>query len=319
MKTKIFDSNYKDQKAISVESAVLKACFLPELGGKMASLVFKDTAREFFVQDPGKTYRVLRYDGSYTDSECSGFDDMFPSIDPCCYERYPWAGVMVPDHGEVCSLHWNYEIRDDELVMWTYGVRFPYRLQKRIRFLRENSLRIDYQLINLSDFEMDFIWAAHPMINAEADAELILPYPEDSAITCVYSTDKDFGSYGYPMKWPLAVRQDSGLQALNVSRHKSVRGINYKFYFNSKIPEGWFKYRYKSDQTTLTLSFPEEQVPYFSIWVNEGSFRDYYNFAPEPCTAAFDRIDRSVAHGMGSSLKARGEHRWHLAFDVERD
>jgi hypothetical protein len=318
MKTKIFESTYKDQKAVTLENHAIKAQFLPELGGKMASFFDKVTGREFLVQAPGMTYRVLEYDGSYVDAECSGFDDMFPTIDPCYYERDPWAGIKVPDHGEVCGLRWQYEIREDELLLSTYGVRFPYRLEKRVRFLHEQALHMDYLLTNLSDFAMDFIWAAHPMINAEADAELLLPFPEDSTITCVFSTDSGFGRYGEPMKWPLAIRQDTKQQALNRMQPRNTQGNNYKFYFNSKIPAGWFKYRYNSDQTVLTLLFPEVRVPYFSIWVNEGSFHGHYSIAPEPCTGAFDRIDRAAAHGMNSTVRARETYPWFLTFEVGR-
>lgn len=315
----VYQSTYKDQIAVALENASLKALFLPGLGGKLASLVFKDTAREFLVQAPGEAYRILEYDGNYVDAECSGFDDMFPTIDACYYDRHPWSGVRIPDHGEVCGLPWQYEMRDDELVMWTSGVRFPYRLEKRIRFIDGNSLRIDYLATNPTPFDLDFLWAAHPMINAEAGAELTLPYPEDSAITCVFSTDENFGNYGFPMKWPLAIRYDSDLQILDRTAPANGQGNNYKFYFNSKIPAGWFAYQYQSDRTTLKISFPEDKVPYLGIWVNEGSFHGHFNIAPEPCTGAFDRIDQARAHGMGSFLPANGEYRWFITFNVRQE
>ena len=200
MKVKIYKSTYKDQKAVTLESEEIEAQFLPGLGGKLASLVHKKSSREFLAQAANDKYRVLEYDGNYVDSECSGFDDMFPTIDICHYEGFPWAGAKLPDHGEVCSLSWDYAIEDDCLYMCTYGVRLPYKLEKWVRFESDDLLNINYKATNPSSFDMDFIWAAHPMINAEAGGEIILPYKSEQDMTCVFSMDESFGKYGDAMK-----------------------------------------------------------------------------------------------------------------------
>ena len=38
------------------------------------------------------------------------------------------------------------------------------------------------------------------------------------------------------------------------------------------------------------------------MWLNEGGYAGQYNIAPEPATAAMDRIDASKLWGMGSTL-----------------
>lgn len=316
MGANIYESFYKDVESVVVENDKLKAHFLPKLGGKMASLVWKETGREFLSQAHNPKYKIPRYDGIYVDAECSGFDDMFPTIDVCYYETYPWNGVKLPDHGEVYSLCWSYKIEDSCLYMSTYGVRLPYKLEKWIRFETSNTLKIEYKATNLSHFDMDFIWAAHPMINAEEGGEIILPYDDEAGITCVFSEDGGFGKYGYHMKWPKTTRLDGKLQALNITAPRNNKGNNYKYYFNKRIPEGWCIYKYNSDGTALKLSFPEDKVPYFSIWVNEGSFHNLYNIAPEPCTGAFDRVDFAKIHGTNSVLEAKNEYCWFLSFSV---
>ncbi len=67
---------------------------------------------------------------------------MFPTIDRCYYERYPWQGTPIPDHGEVWSIPWSATITGDQLHMATYGVRFPYRLEKWISFSDPAALRM---------------------------------------------------------------------------------------------------------------------------------------------------------------------------------
>lgn len=318
MPGKVYLSTYKNRKAVTLESEVLKVQFLPELGGKMASLVCKKNSMEFLAQAENTEYKVLKYDGSYVDSECSGFDDMFPTIDTCYYDGYPWTGVKVPDHGEVCGLPWSYSIEGDSLYMSVYGVRFPYKFEKWAGFGSDNVLNIKYKVTNLSNFDMDFIWAAHPMVNIEEGGEILLPYGDNSGLTCVFSWDEGFGKYGDTGKWPELKRRDGSLQKLNISSPRNQKGNNYKYYFNDKIPEGWCAYRYKSSDTVLTFSFPPDRVPYLSIWVNEGSFHGFHNIAMEPCTGAYDRIDLAKIHKQNSVLKAKSEYSWFFNFHIEQ-
>lgn len=316
MRGRIFQSKYKDMNAVTLESGILKVQFIPEFGGKMVSLVCKKSAREFLVQAKNSEYKTLKYDGDYVAAECSGFDDMFPSIDRVFYTSYPWKGVEIPDHGEVCGLPWDYAIADDELQMSVYGVRFPYKLEKRVRFESDSVLDINYKVTNLGGFDLDFLWAAHAMINAEAGGEILVPYQGQQNTTCVFSWDEGMEKYGQKMTWPETRRRDGCSQKLNFTLPRNEKGNNYKFYFDDKMPAGWCAYKYK-DGTALTMSFPPEKVPYLGIWVNEGSFHGFHNIALEPCTGSYDRPDLAKLHGQNSILCTRGEYTWFLKFQVK--
>ncbi len=318
MSTKIYNSVYKDQNAITLESKTLKVKFLPELGGKMASLIHKGLSKEFLVQAENPEYKILQYDGNYVESECSGFDDMFPTIDSFYYDTYPWSGIKVPDHGEVCGLKWDYIIQNDCLYMYVFGVRFPYKLELWVRFKSDNELNINYRVTNLSYFDMDFIWAAHAMIYSEEGGEILVPYKEGQVVTCIFSMDKDFGMYGDVMSWPEARRRDGVVQKIDITSIKGEKGNSYKFYFKDRIPEGWCGYRYSSDNSAIILSFPEDKVPYLGIWVNEGSFHGFNNLALEPCTGSFDRPDLARLYKHNSVLNAKGEYSWYLTFCIKQ-
>jgi hypothetical protein len=193
-------SQYKDQPAITLESDVMSAQFLPSIGSKMCSLVYKPLQRELMVQRPNEKYLLQPYDGDYESAECSGFDEMFPTIDTCFYESYPWQGTKIPDHGEVWALKWDHKIENDQLLMSTYGVRFPYKLEKVVSFTTPHILHTKYTLTNLSDFDFDFMWAAHTMINLEDNVELVLP-PGVEGVNSV-STNGSIGNYGEEATWP---------------------------------------------------------------------------------------------------------------------
>jgi len=253
-------SQYKDQPAITLESDVISAQFLPSIGSKMCSLVYKPLQRELMVQNPSEKYLLQPYDGHYESAECSGFDEMFPTIDTCFYESYPWQGTKIPDHGEVWSLKWNYAINGERLSMSTYGVRFPYKLEKSVSFASPHILYTKYTLTNLSDFDFDFMWAAHTMINLENDVELVLP-PGVKSVNSV-SSDGSIGSYGAEATWPQFTTKTGEHRDLSKMRPQSTRAVE-KYFIKGKMPEGWCALKYHQSDFTMALSFPVKQSP---IW-----------------------------------------------------
>jgi hypothetical protein len=67
----------------------------------------------------------------------------------------------------------------------------------------------------------------------------------------------------------------------------------------------------------IGLSYPARAVPYLGIWLDEGGLAGQYNIAPEPATAAMDRLDLARMWGTSSVLEARGTLEWHLNITVE--
>ena len=311
MSVKIFPSQYKDQRAMSVESGKIVAQFLPAVGSKMCSLVYKPLNLELLVQRPNPRYLLAPYDGDYVgQGECSGFDEMFPSIDKCFYEGYPWRGTPIPDHGEVWSIEWNCAAENDRLHFATFGVRFPYKLEKWVSFHGDNVLHTDYRVTNLSDFDLDFMWAAHPMFYLEEGAELRLPAGVQQVVTTLSFTGS-LGRYGDEFDWPIARLPDGQMRDLRRIRPKTACDAE-KYFVKGKLPEGWCALTFPRSDLTLTLSFPVETVPYLAILPNAGGWQDLYNIFLEPATAAFDRLDVARLRGECSTVKARSTYEWHL-------
>jgi hypothetical protein len=280
----------------------------------MCSFIYKPLNTELLVQRDGKKYKIETYDGCYLKGECSGFDEMFPSIDECYYEDYPWKGTRIPDHGEIWSIPWRYKIENEKLTMEVCGVRFPYRLKKTIYFLESNILRIDYQLLNLSDFNFEFLWAAHSMLVIEEGSEIILPNGVNKVITDI-SFDGRLGKYGEEHTWPYFIDKDGKEQILNVIRPKSVKNAD-KYFIKGKMPQGWCALKYSKSNIILAFSFPVDKVPYLSILLNEGGWDNLYNIFIEPCTASFDRLDVAKLRDEYSSINGNSKFSWHLNLTI---
>ena len=299
-----------------LESDALRLVILPDNGGKIASLVDNASGFEFLTQRPGEFYRLQPYAGDYLQGECSGFDDMFPTIDAYHHEKHPWKGVELPDHGEVWALPWSVTEDKERLMLSVRGVRLPYELRKTISFSSSRTLCIEYEAINLSSFDMDFIWAAHMMLTAEKGASVRLPPGADRGI-CTFSKRGELGRYGEEFAWPLA----SETLRLDVLRGRE-QNDTYKYYMKEPLSEGWCALDYPGSGLTLELAFPTAMVPYLALLHNEGGSHDiwgadYYNFFFEPCTAPMDRPDVAGLYGRGSVLPANGLRRWFLDIRID--
>lgn len=311
----ITESRYKDQPALTVESKALAAQFLPHAGAKLCSLIHKPSGAELLLQRPNQSYRLATYDSDYVaDGECSGCDEMFPTIDRCFYHAHPWRGTPIPDHGEVWSLPWSCSSDGEGLRFAVHGVRFPYRLEKRVSLPDAATLRCEYCLTNLSPFDFDFLWASHMMLNLEDGASLALPDGVSKVVTAL-NFDESLGRYGDEFDWPLARLPGGEVRDLRVMRPKSTRAAA-KYFVRGGIPEGWAELTYPQSGFTLRLAWPEDRVPYFAALVDEGGWDNLHSIFVEPATAAFDRPDIARVRGECSTLPAGGEYKWHLELKV---
>ncbi len=311
MSGSMYPSRYKDQPAVTLESEVLAAQFLPTIGAKLCSLVHRPTGKELLVQRPNAAYRVAPFDGGYvSDGECSGCDEMFPSIDACFYELPPWRGTPIPDHGEVWALPWACDEHDGKLHLATYGVRFPYRLEKWAWFEAPDRLRTGYRLSNLSPFDLAFMWASHMMLTLEEGARLVLPEGVRRIVTTL-DFDGSLGRYGDEFEWPLAMVAPGKTRDLRLIQPKASRNTA-KYFIKGRMPAGWVELTYPKSGFALRLEWPVDRVPYLAVLPNEGGWQDLYNIFLEPATASFDRLDVARVRGECSTVAGGACYEWFL-------
>jgi len=304
---------FKGTDALFIENGCFKAVFTIH-GAKLVSLIDKRSGRELMLQSKNEKLILGTYDSDYNAVDVCGFDEMFPTIDVCYSEQYPWEGVKMPDHGEVWSLDWDCASDSEKIEACIYGVRFPYKLSKSIYFNGNGALRCDYRLENLSAFNMEFLWAAHAMFAMEEDSYIILPAGQTNA-TLTYTHDGYLGSgYGDTMKidekFDVAAIDDCSYK-INFSRKNKV--YMEKFYLNGVVEHGICGVMYTSDGSAYKMAFPAEQVPYLGVLISNGLHIGECVIL-EPCTAAFDRPDRAKAFNCNSVVGAHSVYKWHLEF-----
>lgn len=293
-------TSYKDRDAVVVESDALRMTLLPGDGAKMASLIDRRTERELLLTRDTETYRVLTEQGSYVDSECSAFDDMFPTIDPYTPATGACAGVTYPDHGEACRLPYEVSVSEDRVVLSAHSHLFPIHCQKTVAPTPDGAIAIDYAIANEGSEPFDFIWAGHVMLKGEDGMRLLSPFEESDPIEMVFLTE------GYD---PDTLPRD------RLTGFAPHTGAAYKFYYTDRMREGFFGVRY-TDGRELFFRFDEQKLPYFGVWINNGEFQGIYNLAPEPCTAPFDAPDKASQKGYCSQIPANSVFRFRLTLSL---
>lgn len=298
----IVHTSYKNREAFVVESGALRATFLTNDGAKMASLIDLETNRELLLTRDGESYRVLTADGSYVDSECSAFDDMFPTIDPYTPEKGAYKGITYPDHGECCRLPYEARIDDEKLILSAHSRLFPIHYQKTVTAVPDGTIVIDYAITNEADEPFDFVWAGHVMLKGEDGIRLLSPFGEKDPIEMIFATD------GY---------EHDTLPRDTLTGFAPHTGAAYKFYYLEPMNEGYFGVRYTNGRELL-FCFDKTKLPYLGVWLNNGEFQGIYNLAPEPCTAPFDAPDKAAQKGYSSQIPANSDFRFRIEISMRK-
>jgi len=292
----IYENKFKDRPAVVVESGSFIATFLPQDGGKLVSLKVRGSGKELMVVKKEPNYKVLAYDGDYVSSECSGFDDMFPTVDPYKPSEGFYKGIHYPDHGEVCRIAYHAGVSDTELVMEAKSKLFSLEYGKVISEAADGGLDIAYRIKNNSTEPFQFLWAGHIMLQGEEGVRVFTPFEKDTPIEMMFATK------GTP-KAELPLDRLCG--------YKPGKGPAYKFYYLEPMKEGNFGLEY-SDGSRLVFEVDPEKLPYLGLWFNNGEFQNLYSITPEPCTVPFDAPDRAAKRGYRSSIPAKGDFTFKL-------
>lgn len=308
----IFNSYYKDKKSIVLENRKIRAEFIPAPGGKLASFINKETEYEYLLQRCNESYRNQPFGGNFVEGECSGYDDMFPTIDKCNYENIPWQGVEMVDHGEVWSLPWEFEVDSHSLHLSVEGINFPYKIEKHIYFIAPNSLRIDYTLTNYSSYDFEFLWAGHIMLNIEKGTKVEVPKGCAQIVSVLSNGKRSFGEVN---NWPFLNDSQGKNYRADIARSKETKGFE-KYYFKDKLESGWCVLKYPETKNILKISFSTDVIPYLGILMNEGGWDNLYNIIIEPCTVSYDRPDIAKKYGQVSILKAQGYYKWYITLTI---
>jgi hypothetical protein len=284
-----------------LENERLRLTVLPDLGGKLGSLVCLESGREHFLQPPEVARRLAEYGAPFERYDTSGFDECFPTVGAC----HLADGTSLPDHGELWSVPWSVtEQTPTSLHTEVAGVAFPYLFRRQVS-LDGASLVLDYQVENRGPVDLTYLWSAHPLLQVAPGDRIELP-AQVKTVAVEWSAG---GRLEGQVPW-------TPQTALLGDRQ---RGWADKL-FAGPLLEGWCRLAY-SDGGSLTFRFPVQEVPYVGLWICQGGWPGqgrpgHYTVALEPCTAPVDGLDRALEGNSARVLLPGARARWRVTLEV---
>ncbi len=291
---------FKDVDGICITTEKLSLVYLPDNGGKLISI--KDNSgREWLCQDENPHYIPVRPGDSYVESEVSGADEMFPTIDPCVCNGYEY-----PCHGEVCRVSHSFEEFEGATVMTYTSAGCGYKYTKTISENFDGGACVEYRIENLRDEEIPCLWALHAMFAAVPGGRVFAGIKEDETVEIMFDETGRLGKSGDVLK----LDKQSLVSSPFVSG-----GEAYKYYITDKLSDGYCGYYDDKACAGIKLSYDSEKMPYLGVWMNNGGFKNMYNAAVEPCNIPYDSPVNAKNRGIEFTIPAKGV----LSFKIDID
>ncbi|MGL6260091.1 hypothetical protein [Vibrio sp. WXL210] len=299
---------YKGLDSIILTTPQLRAEWLPTYGSKLCSLKVLSSGEEIelLYQSPEQTLTLPPYGASFADFDMSGFDECFPTIKAC---TLPGSKHAIPDHGEVWALPWECEVGDERQLHFSVtSPHFGYTLRKSVK-LEQHCLESHYQLsLDNNAAPLPFMWTPHALFKASPQTRIVVPSHLQSVIS-VCDTSPLLGDFGAQHPWPLTKTPFGEYDLAQIASAQSA--LCDKFYFNQRLRQG-DEFGFENEQVKVMMNVDHRTVPWLSIWKNQAGFRGHYNFALEPCTAAFDSIAEAASNAQCQIIEPGECCDWHF-------
>jgi hypothetical protein len=305
---------------IRLENEHIRAVFLPEIGGKMIELTNKNTGRQFLLepQQNGHLYKRPNYGDSFENYDTSGFDECFPTVEAselpemenCCPDP-----LIIPDHGELWSIPWEYEIDNPRLRLSATGKVIKYRFDKSIHLLK-NRIHFKYQVENQGDFPFHYLWSAHPLLKVVPGAQLILP-KEIENVFLNWASHDAIGKFGDCLTWPHLNREKENDYSL-VPHRKHGEALKC---FTDKLENGYAGIHFPETRDSLLFEFDVNMNPYLGIWLCYGGWPEdqenkHLTVALEPSSGRPDSLAKAIEMNESSVLKIKETKTWDMSISL---
>ncbi|KRF44169.1 DUF5107 domain-containing protein [Paenibacillus sp. Soil787] len=296
----VHTSLYKGCNSIILENEWVKVEVVPSLGGKIVSILYKPSGKEWMLDSGERQLEQPMYGSTFTDWDMSGWDECFPTIIACP------SGVdneiSLPDHGELWALPWEYVIEKNEVVCTVKSPKLPYRFTRRISFVNNDRIRLGYSAENNGEKPIPFLWVPHPQFAITESTRILLP-DSIQQVLCVDGGAKL--KIGESYLW-----YDISLVS------PEVTGDARKLYYDGKVPLGWSGLYEELSRNYLIMSVPPDKVPYIGVWIDEGLYNDRVTCALEPSIGYYDSLETAMGNQTAQIIPARNSFEWYLELTI---
>jgi len=313
--------------AVVLANDAMELIVLPELGGKILSLNSRGTGRNWLWHNPYLQLRRPPADqSSYGAYDFGGWDEVFPTVDPCHVLNSAWSAHPLADHGELWCRPWRILeakcARDESatLVMSVDDPNLPCYFERALRLSAGPSmLATDYRLENRSEAPMPFIWAAHPLLAIEPGDSVHLP--TGTRMTSTASLNVEFAPERDFFAWPSSTLDDG--KQIDFSQIPAADAGYAVKLFAENLLVGSVEIEHAKSGERLKIEFDPADIPNIGIWMNFGAWSGantlpYFNLGIEPTSCNSDNLERAFLCGQASMLRPGRIRRWKFSVQLLR-
>jgi hypothetical protein len=248
-----------------MENESLRVELLPQFGGKIWTLEYRPSGRQFLWHHPRHRLRALPLGANYDDHFFGGFDELLPNDMP---ERV--SGESLVDHGELWTAPLDTRVDGECVILSGVLPITPVRYQKALRLI-DNRLLLDYDLTNISHKPRDLLWKLHPALRISEGAEVIVPARTARVADPDWSRVKDCQQFEWASRSAL-------------HRVPSLAARETEFLYLSELAEGVCALQHREERWAFRMIFPKEIFASVWIFASFGGWRDLELLILEPCT-----------------------------------
>ena len=304
--------------ALILDNNILRLVAVPELGGRIVSLVRLQSGYEFLLQsEHQREYQRPAYGRDFENGDVSGFDECVPTVAPCVYPQEPFLGRRLPDHGDVWCLPSTAELVGEQLRFTTSLASLPLRFVKSVQ-LQESTVRLEYELANRGESAVNFLWSAHPLLNVDPKAEIVLP-AEVNEVEVSWSKDERLGRHGDRCLWPIATERSG--RSVDLSEVLGPQTGTAEKLFTPRLAQGCCGIFLPERNESIVFRFDSDIVRYVGIWICQGGWpptrtSKQFTVALEPCTGRPDSLEEAIQREECSIINSHATMRWRLQIEV---
>jgi galactose mutarotase-like enzyme len=291
---------YKGCSSLTIENEQLKVELVPQLGGKLVSMIYKPTGKQWLLDSGTRPLEQPAFGSTFTDWDMSGWDECFPTIIAC--PSGVDEHILLPDHGELWSLPGTCKVEEGTVDCTIASPQLPYRFSRRLSLVDADRVRLAYRAENDGDKPIPFLWVPHPQFAITERTRLLLPDAMERML-CVFGGKKLALGNSYSWK--------------DVSQlSPNVTGDARKFYYEGKVTTGWSGLYEEESSNYFIMSVSTDKVPYIGIWIDEGMINDRVTCALEPSIGYYDSLEKAISNGTAQVIPAKGSFEWEIELSL---
>jgi hypothetical protein len=271
---------------------------IPEDGARISVLQYEGidllTSCPPVFKPPGKNY------GEYETRPVYGYDDCFPSVDPC---KYPVENLECRDHGNLCWMKWQVKLESNKLICQA-DCFSPKAIFKRTLEFIGNRLIWRFEVLNLSDSNLAFLHVMHALMPLKEIQSLELPgffkIINESTSTQLYLTDTDEV----------------------VSHLLNIQPGAFEMLLLKGVRQGQIGVGLKKG-VTVKIDYNIDLFPTIGIWWNNSGYPDEDGLrrnecAFEPIPGSSSNLERSFREGIFLEAEPGKTLSWAVKWEIEK-